>query len=158
MVRRCALCSALGVCQLRSLDTLHLLSPAQNQPRPRTQSERVSVTTFPTPVHRSECDAAGLLSIPDLLSRLKNRKEICDRADCAIRADVRRSIYQVVRAEKTNVAVECGWAKSRAPRNINPNSRDSCAVGWLSGMRHGDRLCSAPLTPVFRVLEQHHLY
>ena len=62
----------------------------------------------------------SLLSISNLHRSLRKREQICDRADRAIRANVRGRIYQVRRAEKSNITAEYGRARSRTSSNSLP--------------------------------------
>lgn len=91
-----------------------------------TVGSRVLVTTSPLQLQKRS-EAVNLLAIP-MHRRVKKWEEICDRADCAIRANVRGSIYQVDWAEKRNVTADI-VAQNRAS-------------SWRSGMSRGSRLCS----------------
>src|SRR5262249_50985573 len=83
----------------------------------------------------------SLLSISNLHRSLRKREQICDRADRAIRANVRGRIYQVGRAENSNITAEYGRASSRTRAALLLISNRTSHTG-RSGMSHGDRLCS----------------
>ena len=79
-----------------------------------------------------------LLSISNLHSSLKKRKEICDRGDRAIRANVRGSSYQVYLDRK--VTAKCrGGAHDSSPYRFQSGE---WYCGRRSGISHRRRFCS----------------